>query len=119
MTDKEKYINLMQRYWEAETTPEEERDLAWYAAQTEDPDFDVLRGVLGCLSIGRGRQTRRRVAQRRLTLSLAAGLATVAVIWLAVSTRDLCFSNSYGERIQDKEEVMADVEASLTDFFNR
>ena len=40
MTDKEKYTALMQRYWEAETTPAEERALARYAARTDDPDFE-------------------------------------------------------------------------------
>lgn len=53
MNDKEKYLELMQRYYEAETTPEEERELTSYAASTDDPDFEGLRGVLGFLSVGR------------------------------------------------------------------
>ena len=59
MTDKEKYTRLMQRYWEAETTPAEERELARYAARTDDPAFDQLRGVLGYLSVGRTTRVRK------------------------------------------------------------
>ena len=52
-------MELMQRYYEAETTPEEERELTSYAASTDDPDFEGLRGVLGFLSIGRQKKARR------------------------------------------------------------
>ena len=47
MNDKEKYLELMQRYFDAETSPDEEKELALYAASTDDPAFEVLRGVLG------------------------------------------------------------------------
>ena len=41
MNDKEKYLELMQRYFDAETSLEEEKDLALYAASTDDPAFEV------------------------------------------------------------------------------
>ena len=59
MNDKEKYLELMRRYFDAETSHEEEEALALYAASTEDPAFQELRGVLGYLSIGRQKKLKR------------------------------------------------------------
>ena len=53
MNDKEKNTALMRRYFEAETTPEEERELARYMARVDDPAFDEIRGVMGYLSDGK------------------------------------------------------------------
>ena len=59
MNDKEKYLILAKRYFEAETTAQEERELSRYVAGTDDPEFDELRGVLGFLSIGKEKRLRR------------------------------------------------------------
>ena len=59
MNDKEKYLELMRRYFDAETSPEEEKDLALFAASTANPAFQELRGVLGYLSIGRQKKTNK------------------------------------------------------------
>ncbi len=112
----------MQRYWEGETTPAEERKLARYAARTNDPAFKELRGVLGYLSIGRERKHRQ--ARPRLVYSWAA-VAAALVILLSVGIvsrnketgRDMCILYAYGETSTDSEQIMASVEASLADFF--
>lgn len=79
MNDKEQYLRLMQRYWEAETTAEEERKLSLYAANTDDTDFEDIRAVLGYLSIYRRKQS---VPLRTVnkTWSWIAGIAAAAVI---------------------------------------
>lgn len=112
----------MQRYWDGETTPAEERKLARYAARTDDPAFEELRGVLGYLSIGRER--RHRVVRPRLVYSWAA-VAAALVILLSVGIasrnketgRDMCILYAYGETSTDSEQIMASVDASLADFF--
>ena len=38
---------LVERYFEAETTPEEELALREFLARTDDPAFDEARAVLG------------------------------------------------------------------------
>ena len=125
MTDKEKYLTLMQRYWEAETSPEEERALARYAARTDDPEFDELRGALGYLSIGRQEKTRRSRATRFYAFAVAAGVAVIAVLGVSLSVaghrvpEEDCIRYAYGEKVDDKELIMASVEASLTDFFGQ
>ena len=79
MTDKEKYTALMQRYWDAATTPEEERALALYAAGTADPDFEEIRGVLGYLSVGKEKKERKARATRLYAMAaVAAGIVAVA-----------------------------------------
>lgn len=125
MTDKEKYLSLMQRYWEAETSPEEERDLARYAARTDDPEFEELRGALGYLSIGRQEKARRSRAIRFYAFAVAAGIAVIAVLGVSLSVaghrvpEEDCIRFAYGEKEDDKELIMASVEASLTDFFGQ
>ena len=85
---------MVHRYWEAETSPEEEQDLARYVAGVDDPDFDEIRGVLGYLSFGR----RKR------------GLKPYSI-------EDFCVSYVYGTQTFDNEVIMASVESSLADFF--
>ena len=124
MTDKEKYKALMQRYWDAETTPEEERELALYAAGTDDPDFEEIRCVLGYLSIGKEKRTRKtRKVWMYSFAAVAASVVAVVAIGLnlgkqeSVPSSDECVRYAYGETSSDKEMIMATVDASLADFF--
>ena len=124
MTDTEKYTALMQRYWDAETTPAEERDLARYAARVDDPDFEELRGVLGYLSVGRERRARRFRTVRFYSLAaVAAGIAAVLAVGLGLwsghthQADPLCVRYAYGVQTGDDQAIMASVEASLADFF--
>lgn len=124
MNDKEKYIALMWRYWEAETTPEEERDLARYVAQVDDPAFDELRCVLGYLSIGRKKSV-RKAGRMRIYAVAAAAACIVALVAIGLSLRNdglkpsgsFCVSYAYGEKSTDGAAIMATVENSLSDFF--
>ncbi|MBR5100666.1 MAG: hypothetical protein IKX34_05130 [Bacteroidales bacterium] len=124
MNDKEKYTALMQRYFEADTTSEEERELAWYVARVDDPAFDELRGVLGYLSIGREKKARKAVKVRMYAVAAAAA-CLVALVAVGLSLRsdglkligDLCVSYAYGEKTTDGTAIMASVESSLSDFF--
>lgn len=124
MTDKEKYTILLQRYWEAETTPEEERDLALYAARVDDPDFTEIRGVLGYLSIGREHKARRQRTVRIYSwTAAAASIVAVLAIGLSLLFRpaqradERCVSYAYGVQSNDSEAIMASVASSLSDFF--
>ena len=124
MTDKEKYTSLLQRYWEAETTSEEERDLALYAARVDDPDFTEIRGVLGYLSIGREHKARRQRTVRIYPWpAAAASIVAVLAIGLSLLFRpaqradERCVSYAYGVQSNDSEAIMASVASSLSDFF--
>lgn len=123
MTDKEKYTELARRFWEAETSPEEERDLAGYVANVDDPGFDELRGVLGYLSVGRRKRIGKGRRLRMYSVAAAASIAAFVAISLSLlagrSNRidDVCVSYVYGVQTVDSDEIMASVESSLADFF--
>ena len=124
MTEKETYKTLMQRYWDAETTPDEERRLALYAAVTDDPDFEEIRGVLGYLSIGREKKARKtRKVWMYSYAAVAASIVAVVAIGLNLGKQDSAPSPdewvryAYGEESSDREMIMATVDASLADFF--
>ena len=119
MNDKEKYLELMQRYYEAETTPEEERELTSYAASTDDPDFEGLRGVLGFLSIGRQKKAKKVRSVRFFSIVAAASVAIVTTIGITLSNQDhnSCIRYTYGNKEDDETLIMESVESSLADFF--
>ena len=124
MTEKEKYKALVQRYWEAGTTPEEERALALYAAGTDDPDFEEIRGVLGYLSIGREKKARKT---RNVWMYSFAAVAACIVAFVAIglnlgkqesiAASDKWMRYAYGVASSDREMIMESVDASLADFF--
>ena len=116
---------MMQRYWDAATTPEEERALALYAAGTADPDFEEIRGVLGYLSVGKEKKERKARATRLYAMAaVAAGIVAVAVglslgRGAATPSADRLVRYAYGECSSDQETIMASVDESLADFFGR
>ena len=119
MNEKEKYLELMRRYYDAETSPEEEMELALYAASTDDPAFEDLRGVLGYLSIGSQKKAKKVRAVRFYSLVAAASVATVAAIGITLSNQDRnsCIRYTYGDKEEDEALIMESVESSLADFF--
>lgn len=121
MNDKEKYLELMRRYFDAETSPEEEKDLALYAVSTDDPAFDDLRGVLGYLSIGRQKKEKKVRIVRFYAVTVAASLALIAAIGLNISNQNApdekCIRYAYGVKEDDNIQIMTAVESSLADFF--
>ena len=122
MNDKEKYLELMRRYYDAETSPEEEKALALYAASTDDPAFEELRGVLGFISIGRQKKAKKVRIVRFYAVTVAASLVLIAAIGLNISNQnapdDKCIRYAYGEKVEDHVQIMTAVESSLADFFS-
>ena len=114
-------MELMRRYFDAETSPEEEKELALYAASTDDSAFEDLRGVLGYIDIGRQKKAKKARAFRFHALAAAACLALITVIGLNIlnqSTQDEeCIRYAYGVKVEDIDRIMTAVESSLADFF--
>lgn len=90
---------LVRRYWEAETTPEEERRLAFWLLEPEAADarYDEVRAVMGLLATGR----RLHRAKRKRTTWQRTGRkwAVAAVVG--------------GERITDPTRVMNEAHNAL------
>ena len=119
MNDKEKYLELMQRYFDAETSPEEEKALALYAASTDDPAFQELRGVLGYLSIGRQNKAKEVRTVRFFSMVAAASVAIATALGITLSNQrqNSCIRYTYGNKEDDETSIMESVESSLADFF--
>lgn len=117
MNEKEKYLELMRRYFDAETSSREEKELAQYAASTDDPAFGQLRGVLGYLSIGRQERARRRTVVIYRALAAAASVVVIAAIGLNAAFQKDCIQIDHGTRVENDDVIMASVETSLADFF--
>lgn len=115
MTEKNKYLEMMQRYFEAETTLSEERELAAYAAASKDPEFEQVCAVLGYLSIGRA----KRAGGWAVGVA-AASLAAVVTAGIALfhpGARSVQYA--FSEKSTDERQIMQTVETSLSEFFSR
>ena len=113
-------MELMQRYFDAETSPEEEKELALYAASTDDPSFEDLRGVLGYIGIGQQIKAKKARAVRFYSIVAAASVAIVAAIGITLSNQNhnSCIRYTYGNKDVDETLIMESVESSLADFFS-
>ena len=123
MNEKEKYLELMQRFFDAETSPQEEKELEFYAASTDDPAFGPLRGVLGFLSVGREKKAKKHRAVRFYAFATTASVILLATVGIGLSNKyksiieDNCIRYAYGVQVDDDALIMASVETSLADFF--
>ena len=80
--------SLIERYFEGETSLEEEKLLKAMVARSDDSRYDAVRAVLGY-----GVATRKRTALRRRRLGMvsAAAVASIAVVsiaWLNLFTKN-------------------------------
>lgn len=127
--DKDYWLRLSERYFEAETTEEEERELRRFAAQTSDPDFRELQAVLGFTAIARsskgskgskGLKVQQQAPLKPLKplklnshyMGLAASVIVVLglSLFFSLSNRQQdtgCVAWVNGEKITDPTEVMA------------
>ena len=112
-------MELMQRYFDAETSPDEEKALALYAASTDDPAFQELRGVLGYLSIGRQNKAKKVRTVRFFSMVAAASVAIATALGITLSNQrqNSCIRYTYGNKEDDETLIMESVESSLADFF--
>ncbi|MDO4756462.1 MAG: hypothetical protein Q4A54_08970 [Parabacteroides sp.] len=118
--DKQYCLALGERYMEAETTNQEEEQLARFLASSyaESDVFDELRAVMGFMAVGRKRYAKRHVSymQRyvRIGAAIVAGLLMVAWGNYEMERRqNVCIAYVYGERFTDPERVMLEMENSL------
>lgn len=54
---RQEWLQLAEKYFEAETSDEEERQLKLFlcSAEAQDPAFDELKAVMGYLAVGKSR----------------------------------------------------------------
>ena len=121
MDNKEKqyWLQLSERYFEAETTDEEERQLRAFAATTDDPDF---RATMGYLAVGRRQTAKARPAKSlALTIGRYAGIAASVLLvfgltWFVIGQRAVpedCVAYVHGQRVDDPNRVIALMQVNL------
>lgn len=112
--------SLIERYFEGETSLEEEKLLKAMVARSDDSRYDAVRAVLGY-----GVATRKRTALRRRRLGMvsAAAVASIAVVsiaWLNLSTNtgtgnSECYAVVEGRYTSDQSEVLSIMQSDIGD----
>ena len=105
---------LAERFFEAGTSEEEERELRRFIASgLAGSEFNDVRAVMGLAAVGARRYNRRR----RRTVFLSAAAAVVAVVVTAVSLAadggDSCVAYINGTKHTDEAIVMAQMHSTM------
>lgn len=139
--DKAQWLALRDRYFEVETTDEEERLLRRFAATAlaqDDPDFADLCAVMSIVAVGKAASSKRQNEMKRRRMrwvwTAAACVAGLVLVMLAWPSKNVCVAYVDGVKITDRDEVLAlmhdswddialdadanTVETQLTDLFN-
>lgn len=113
-SDNDYWKALAERFFEADTSEEEERELRRFIASGQaGSEFNDVRAVMGLAAVGARRYHRRR----RRTIFLSAAAATVvAVVMTAVSLAadgDSCVAYINGTKHTDEAIVMAQMHSTM------
>ena len=126
MKNKQYYIDLSERWFDALLTEEEERALKAFLASTDDPDFDEVKAVAGyfamgkALAAGRPAETARPLARGAGFRWAAALAAACLVLVLAIGLyhrQNDCYVLAYGEKSTDVQQAFDDMSATLEGIF--
>jgi hypothetical protein len=125
MKNKNYYMDLADRWFDALLTRGEERELKSFLATTEDPDFDEIKAVAGFFVAGKaiatsrataGADSPRRTLHWAAALVVAASLALIAAIGLHHRQND-CYILVYGQKSTNPNLVLDDMTATLEGIF--
>ena len=113
-SDNDYWKALAERFFEADTSEEEERELRRFIASgLAGSEFNDVRAVMGLAAVGARRYHRRR----RRTVFLSAAAAVVAVVMTAVSLTadggDSCVAYINGTKHTDEAIVMAQMHSTM------
>lgn len=111
-SDNDYWKALAERFFEADTSEEEERELRRFIASgLAGSEFNDVRAVMGMAAVGARRYNRRR--RRTIFLSAAAAAAVVAVVSLAADGGDSCVAYINGTKHTDEAIVMAQMHSTM------
>lgn len=122
MKNKQYYIDLTDRWFDALLSPGEERELKAFLAGTEDPDFDEVKAVMGYFVTGKalaGRPLSRPGNRFAWTaVAVAASIALIVAIGLRPRQND-CYILAYGEKTTDSRRALENMNSTLSDLFSK
>lgn len=110
---------LSERYFDAQTTEEEEVALRRFlASNTCGAEFDDVRAVMGFSVVGKAKQRKKKAKHlRRAAIGIAAAVAAVAIAVPALLNRnnDVYVAYIGGMVVTDQEVVMTQMHAALAE----
>lgn len=112
-SDNDYWKALAERFFEADTSEEEERELRRFIASgLAGSEFNDVRAVMGLAAVGARRYNRRR--RRTVFLSAAAVVAVViTAVSLAADGGDSCVAYINGTKHTDEAIVMAQMHSTM------
>lgn len=117
-SDNDYWKALAERFFEAGTSEEEERELRRFIASgLAGSEFNDVRAVMGLAAVGARLYNRRRRRTVFLSAAAAAAAAVVAVVMTAVSLAadggDSCVAYINGTKHTDEAIVMAQMHSTM------
>lgn len=118
--DKKHWLELTEKYFNAETSEQEERLLQSYVFSTEDHAFDEVRAIMSYCHVAASQNrfpTRRShygIVRYAAMIAAAAGLT---VILLDIHSNE-CVAYVNGVKVTDESKVMAMMNASASEVMN-
>lgn len=112
-SDNDYWKALAERFFEADTSEEEERELRRFITSgLAGSEFNDVRAVMGLAAVGARRYNRRR--RRTVFLSAAAVVAVVmTAVSLAADGGDSCVAYINGTKHTDEAIVMAQMHSTM------
>lgn len=123
MKDKQYYTELANRYFDADTSVAEERELREFLATTDDPDFEEAKVVMGFMALeskAYGFAPKARPMKAR-PWAMAVAAAVVALLVLAPFVKGNshdCMMIAEGETTTNSEEVINEMDREMALLFN-
>ena len=120
---REEWLALGERYFEALTTADEERELRRFlaTAEAQGREFDELRAVMGFLTVGKRceMRSRRRLIERRArrgaAVFVALGVVTGSAFYAVDRRQNQCVAYIGGVKYTDESVVLAEMHRSMDD----
>lgn len=130
--DKQYYKNLVERWFDAETTEAEEQELRRFLAGTDDPAFDEARAAMGYLAAEKAVATVPAAEQSSSpalrfwpVVGVAASLALAflfgrmsAPVEVVPVDNGSCVSYVHGVKVRDEVFAVESMENTLTELFS-
>lgn len=116
---KKEWMDLRDRYYEAQTTPREERELAEYLFEDEEsqtPEWDADRAVLSYALTGRSNAVKRQKHSGRRSWIAAAAVVGVAMAGYGLMTMNAngkCWMTQDGNTYYSEQMASEQMEENL------
>lgn len=113
-SDNDYWKALAERFFEAGTSEEEERELRRFIASgLAGSEFNDVRAVMGLAAVGARRYNRRRRRTVFLSAAAAAVVAVMTAVSLAADGGDSCVAYINGTKHTDEAIVMAQMHSTM------